>query len=366
MQSQATEDKDIDMSVGIAGLNLEPSAVAAANSLVPSGAMFESGEPRSSSAMAEYRIDGLGSVRASLPHSISSPTLTVLNHAQAQTHLLVGSAGNGGGFASGGGSLAASQQNLRALLPAYRPAPDYETAVRIKYGDDIAQLLISPTPPVQQAVPTPAAIQPSVQTPFQTQQQQNAQQQMQMMKMYKPPPPYPYSKVGSNSSPDLAVAVNGAAPANSGSMSHLPVTQAQTEVPLRNGEPIYQNIPLRQPGSQPNLSPSTAAASQPRRKWGLPVRSSARSAVINRVQTDSPSSSPASKRSSNDSASHFQHPVSARANTDTTMVKDHLVIISNRLPILRLVTFLTFGNVAPGDGISIGGWPTSLGIRVNP
>lgn len=336
------------MSVGIAGLNLEPSAAAINTSLVPSATMFESGEQRSSSAMAEYRIDGLGSVRASLPHSISSPTLTVLNHAQAQTHLLVGTTSNSGGFASGGGSLAASQQNLRALLPAYRPAPDYETAVRIKYGDDIAQLLISPTPPVQQQQPvqqpTPAAVQPSVPTPFQTQQQQNSQQQMQMMKMYKPPPPYPYSKVGSNSSPDLAVAVNGVTPANSGSMSHLPVTQAQTEVSatLRNGEPIYQNIPLRQPGSQPNLSPSTAAqaASQPRRKWGLPVRSSARSAVINRVQTDSPSSSPASKRSTNDSstsnpAAHFHQSASpaARANADPAMVKDHLVIISQNSPI---------------------------------
>jgi hypothetical protein len=253
--------------------------------------------------------------------------------------LLAGTAGSGGGFASGAGSLAASQQNLRALLPAYRPAPDYETAVRVKYGDDIAQLLLNPTPPVQQPVQQPAAVavQPSAPAPFQTQQQQSAQQQMQMMKMYKPPPPYPYSKVGSNSSPDLAVAViNGVAPVNSGSMSHLPVTQAQTEVSatLRNGEPIYQNIPLRQPGSQPNLSPSTSAqtASQPRRKWGLPVRSSARSAVINRVQTDSPSSSPAAKRSTNDStsssASHSHHLVSpARAApADATLVKDHLVI----------------------------------------
>jgi hypothetical protein len=120
-------------------------------------------------------------------------------------------------------------------------------------------------------------------------------------------------------------------------MSHLPVTQAQTEVSatLRNGEPIYQNIPLRQPGSQPNLSPSISAQTashQPRRKWGLPVRSSARSAVINRVQTDSPSSSPAAKRNTNDStsnsASHFHHLVSpARAApTDATLVKDHLVI----------------------------------------
>ena len=82
----------------------------------------------------------------------------MLNPAQAQTHLLAGTAGSGGGFASGAGSLAASQQNLHALLPAYRPAPDYETAVQVKYGDDIAQLLLNPTPPVKQSVQQPTAV----------------------------------------------------------------------------------------------------------------------------------------------------------------------------------------------------------------
>ncbi|EFX79334.1 hypothetical protein DAPPUDRAFT_304861 [Daphnia pulex] len=269
LQSQTTEDKDIDM--GIAGLNLESNSATVNSNLVPSASMFESAEPRSSSAMAEYRIDSLGSVRA-LPHSISSPTLTVLNPAQAQTHLLAGTAGSGGGFASGAGSLAASQQNLRALLPAYRPAPDYETAVRVKYGDDIAQLLLNPTPPVQQPVQQPAAVQPSAPAPFQTQQQQSAQQQMQMMKMYKPPPPYPYSKVGSNSSPDLAVAViNGVAPVNSGSMSHLPVTQAQTERQemesrLADGQLLleFELIPRRKAGADFSMAahPDNASRNQ--------------------------------------------------------------------------------------------------------
>ena len=68
LQSQATEDKDIDM--GIAGLNLESNNATVNSNLVPSASMFESAEPRSSSAMAEYRIDSLGSVRA-LPHSIN-------------------------------------------------------------------------------------------------------------------------------------------------------------------------------------------------------------------------------------------------------------------------------------------------------
>lgn len=326
--------------------------------------------------MAEYRIDNLGSVRASLPHSVSSPTLTIVNPSQAQTHLLTGNTSSSGGFASGAGSLAASQQNLKALLPAYRPAPDYETAVRVKYGDDIAQLLLNPTPPVQQPAqqPTPVPVQPTPIASFQTPQQHTAQQQVQMIKMYKPPPPYPYSKVGSNSSPDLAVAaVNGLATVTSGSMSHLPVVQAQAEnsATVRNGEPIYQNIPLRQPESQPNLSPSTSAntqtASQPRRKWGLPVRSSARSAVINRVQTESPSSSPASKRSTNDSApisaSNFHHSASSIAkitSTDATLVKDHLVLLEFfRIRILMgfNLIYTTFSNnydLAPRNGISIG------------
>ena len=67
LQSQATEDEDMDM--GIAGLNLESNNATVNSNLVPSPLMFESAEPRSPSAMAEYRIDSLGSVRA-LPHSI--------------------------------------------------------------------------------------------------------------------------------------------------------------------------------------------------------------------------------------------------------------------------------------------------------
>lgn len=325
MHTNAPEDKDIDI-CGIAGLNLETSGATAATNLIQSASMFEGGEQRSSSAMAEYRVEGMTNMRANLPHSISSPALPVLNQNQAQTHVSMSNPNGGAGFASGTGSLGASQQNLKALLPAYRPAPDYETAVRVKYGDDIAKLLLNPTPAVQQTVQQPTQT-PTVLQGFQPQHQQNSQQQLQMMKLYKPPPPYPYSKVGSNSSPDLAVTTNGAPPVNSGSMSQLPISQAQTEImgTLRNGEPIYQNIPLRQPGSQPNLSPNipniaAQVVSQTRRKWGLPVRSSARSAVINRVQSDSPSSSPACKRNPNETSVN-----SATHGSDLTAVKDHLV-----------------------------------------
>lgn len=290
LQSQAAEDKDVEVTAnGMAALNLEPNAATSAVIFTPPE------EQRSSSAMAEYRTDGhaalmAGTTSGILPHSISSPSLTILNQQQHPHQAL---------------SPAVSQPNLRALLPAYRPAPDYETAVRVKYGEEIAQLLLNPAP---------APVTPTV------------QQQQPVMNMYKPPPPYPYGKVGSNSSPDLAVQ----APQIPGDTAVQPM-QAQPSALIRNGEPIYQNIPLQQPGSQPNLSasstpPSSAQSSgQTRRKWGLPVRSSARSAVINRVQHPaSPSSSPASKRSVDSAipspaASFLQQPLG------TPNVKDHLV-----------------------------------------
>jgi len=133
-------------------------------------------EARSSSAMAEYRPELKGIAASSLAHSVSSPSLSVLSslhHAVTTTP-------------SAAESLAASQQNLKCLLPAYRQAPDYETAIRIKYGEDIAKLLSNTSP---------ANSEP--------------QQPMQIMHVYKPPPPYPYSKAGSNSSPDLAVTSSG-------------------------------------------------------------------------------------------------------------------------------------------------------------
>ena len=133
-------------------------------------------EARSSSAMAEYRPELKGIAASSLAHSVSSPSLSVLSslhHTVATTP-------------SAAESLAASQQNLKCLLPAYRLAPDYETAIRIKYGEDIAKLLSN-------ASPTTA----------------EAQQPMQIMHVYKPPPPYPYSKTSSNSTPDLAVTSSG-------------------------------------------------------------------------------------------------------------------------------------------------------------
>ena len=298
------ENKDVDLTVnGMATLNLEPNG--AANAVV----FASPDEQRSSSAMAEYRVDGYTAMAAgattggNLPHSVSSPSLTILGQQLLQHQPL---------------SPAASQPNLRSLLPAYRAAPDYETAVRVKYGDDIAQLLLNPAPA------------PPVTPPVQQQPQQME------MNMYKPPPPYPYSKVDSNSSPNLAAVVAPQIPGDTAVQPMLLQMEAhqhlhQPPALIRNGEPIYQNIPLRQPGSQTNLSaastpPSSAQSSgQTRRKWGLPVRSSARSAVISRVQQPaSPSSSPASKRSVDSaipSSSTFLHQPLVTPN-----VKDHLVI----------------------------------------
>jgi len=289
LQSQAVDEKEAEMATnGMAALNLdvsrlEPTSGAMQSSVTSSG--FEM-EARSSSAMAEYRPELKGIAASSLAHSVSSPSLSILSslhHAVATTP-------------SAAESLAASQQNLKCLLPAYRLAPDYETAIRVKYGEDIAKLLSNASPTSTEA-----------------------QQPMQIMHVYKPPPPYPYSKAGSTSSPDLAVTssapVLSTTPAfiNSGSVGHLPAVDApsesdvksgikSTQVQMRNGEPIYQNVPLRQPtatGSQPNLSVGTVGTSHqeagtPRKKWGLHVissqrsRNSTRSAVINSASTPSP------------------------------------------------------------------------------
>ncbi|XP_034829230.1 tyrosine-protein phosphatase non-receptor type 14 [Maniola hyperantus] len=133
----------------------------------------------------------------------------------------------------------------RALLPSYRPAPDYETAIQQKYQQQRAeaqlryqnhhahsQLLSTTAQPlvygshpdihrihypdvtrhtvsVNQAVATtddyyglkfvgnyPMAVNPNVQT----------EHALHYVNVYKPPPPYPSNGLASNSTPDLAVA----------------------------------------------------------------------------------------------------------------------------------------------------------------
>ncbi|KAJ0183061.1 hypothetical protein K1T71_001037 [Dendrolimus kikuchii] len=137
-------------------------------------------------------------------------------------------------------------QRNRALLPQYRPAPDYETAIQQKYQQQRAeaqlryqnhhhsQLVSSAKPliygshpdihrihypditrhtvPVNQGVAAtddypysrflspnyPFAVNPNVQTELNP--------QLHYVNVYKPPPPYPSNGLASNSTPDLAVA----------------------------------------------------------------------------------------------------------------------------------------------------------------
>ncbi|XP_002019262.2 tyrosine-protein phosphatase non-receptor type 21 [Drosophila persimilis] len=144
------------------------------------------------------------------------------------------------------------RERLKAMLPTYRPAPDYETAVQLKYRTPSAELhnvtlaLAAPGNAYyagsQPDVHNPGAYNenvvfghltahryPDVAQPaaalhhhinlYQTQQQQQQQQQpavgtaqaylelsrMHMMR-HKAPPPYPVNRLSSSSTPDLAVA----------------------------------------------------------------------------------------------------------------------------------------------------------------
>ncbi|CAH0399630.1 unnamed protein product [Chilo suppressalis] len=109
--------------------------------------------------------------------------------------------------------------NNRALLPQYRPAPDYETAIQQKYQQQRAEAQLryqshSPAKPAYGSQPDihrhyddyyalnylnyPFAVNPNVQPEITP--------QMHYVNVYKPPPPYPSNGLASNSTPDLAVA----------------------------------------------------------------------------------------------------------------------------------------------------------------
>ena len=83
MQSQsAADDKESELATGMASLNLDAAggfnSAAMTNLALNAATVFET-EPRSSSAMAEYRpTEFVPQYRgAGLPHSISSPSLSV-------------------------------------------------------------------------------------------------------------------------------------------------------------------------------------------------------------------------------------------------------------------------------------------------
>lgn len=133
-------------------------------------------------------------------------------------------------------------ERLRSLLPSYRPAPDYETAMQQKYRNSSSAipaneplrnthhhhphhgLLYSSQPEIHQSdtfttllrypdvthnnIEQKNLIQSVYNTNFQQQQQMltknNRLNNIDMFNLYKTPPPYPSNRISSNSTPDLA------------------------------------------------------------------------------------------------------------------------------------------------------------------
>ncbi|CAG9822434.1 unnamed protein product [Phaedon cochleariae] len=116
---------------------------------------------------------------------------------------------------------------LRSLLPSYRPAPDYETAVQQKYRNSSGA--ITSHEPIRNAHPILYSSQPEIHQAdsysthlhYPDVTHNNVEQKNLIYKTafpgsqqmvdssaiphaYKPPPPYPAHRIGSNSTPDLA------------------------------------------------------------------------------------------------------------------------------------------------------------------
>lgn len=119
--------------------------------------------------------------------------------------------------------------HLRALLPSYRPAPDYETAIQNKYRNSSGaipppreplrnthSILYSSQPEIHQTeiLRYPDVTHNNIESKnllysgF-TQSQilsndNNFTENVGLLHLYKPPPPYPSNRISSNSTPDLA------------------------------------------------------------------------------------------------------------------------------------------------------------------
>lgn len=122
---------------------------------------------------------------------------------------------------------------LRSLLPSYRPAPDYETAVQQKYRNSSGPIntrenmrnahaiMYSSQPEIHQNDTGFAAhlrypdvthnnieqknMMASIYTPAVTHANVvDLTENLGMLHLYKPPPPYPSNRISSNSTPDLA------------------------------------------------------------------------------------------------------------------------------------------------------------------
>lgn len=113
---------------------------------------------------------------------------------------------------------------LRSLLPSYRPAPDYETAVQQKYRNSSGPIntrenmrnahaiMYSSQPEIHQNLRYPDVthnnieqknMMTSIYTPAVT-NVVDLTENLGMLHLYKPPPPYPSNRISSNSTPDLA------------------------------------------------------------------------------------------------------------------------------------------------------------------
>lgn len=140
---------------------------------------------------------------------------------------------------------------MRSLLPSYRPAPDYETAIQQKYRNSSGAIpnreplrnthamLYSSQPEIHQADAYASHlrypdvthnnieqknIMASLYNSGYTQSQMLADENhhnvadltegMRLLHMYKPPPPYPSNRISSNSTPDLAGISQQAKPQN--------------------------------------------------------------------------------------------------------------------------------------------------------
>lgn len=138
---------------------------------------------------------------------------------------------------------------LRSLLPTYRPAPDYETAMQHKYRNSSSAIpsrepirnthhaiLYSSQPEIHQIdypthlrypdvthnnVEPKNLLSTTVYNPGFTQSQiltnenrHNFTENVGFLHLYKPPPPYPSNRISSNSTPDLAGMSQQAKPQN--------------------------------------------------------------------------------------------------------------------------------------------------------
>ncbi|KAL1449494.1 hypothetical protein WDU94_001996 [Cyamophila willieti] len=122
---------------------------------------------------------------------------------------------------------------LRSLLPSYRPAPDYETAIQQKYSSGAEHPLYSSQPEIHSF--------PDVTQHYghrnvlHTYSTPDLEKQMYMLHVFKSPPPYPIS----NSSPDLA----------SQSTPDLAVTSTAHSIHMNNAHIVNAQVS----GSSPDL-----------------------------------------------------------------------------------------------------------------